>query len=559
MNEFSFLIGGKAGDGVKVAGALAAHMLNQQGYQLFVYEDYPSLITGGHNFSIIRASSKKVLCHRDKVDVIIALSKDALEHHPSRLKKETILIYDADVLGKEKAGLGISMSKIVKENGLPQIARNVLSMAALAGICGMDFCFVEKAIKENVTQKTEANLKIAKIGYEIGKSSPLTLKISKLKIGLPVSLRGALRTGNEAICLGAAAAGLDFYIAYPMTPSTGLLHFFAAKESELGVVAIHPENEIGVITMAEGAAFAGKRTMVGTAGGGFALMVEALSLAGQAEIPIVIVVAQRPAPATGVPTYTAQGDLHFILRAGHGEFSKLVVAPGDADEAFYLTAKALNLAWQYQIPAIILSDKHLSESIFNASFDKKKVKKEKPKLWTGKGKYKRYLRTADGISPLAFPGQKGAVVKASGYEHDEFGLTIEKEEAVLMAVEKRLRKREALRKAIQKMETFKIYGNKKSQTLLILWGYNKGAVLAAADRLGLKAIQPLFLEPFIEGKLKREAAKAKKTIVVETNATGQLAELLANHGIRVDKKILKYDGRPFTVDELEEKIKKILK
>lgn len=554
MQEFSFLIGGKAGDGVKVAGNLTAHMLNQSGYWIFVYEDYPSLITGGHNFSIIRASSKKILCHRDKTDIIIALSKDTPNHHTARLKRGTILIYDADILEKQKGGLGISMSKIVKENGLPHIARNVLSVAALAGVCGLDFTLVERAVKAFVPQKIGDNLKIAKIGYDAGKNSLLKMPVKKIKGGIR-----PLFSGNEAMGLGAAAAGLDFYIAYPMTPSTGLLHFLAAEGNELGVTAIQPENEIGVINMAEGAAFAGKRTMIGTAGGGFALMVEALSLSGQAEIPLAILVAQRPAPATGVPTYTAQGDLHFVLRAGHGEFPRVVVAPGDADQSFYLTAKALNLAWQYQIPAIILSDKHLSESIFNTSFNKAKVKKEKPKLWTGKGDYKRYLQTADGVSPLAFPGQKGAIVKVSGYEHDEFGLAVEEEKMVVMAVEKRLRKKETLRKAIQKMETFKTYGNKNSPNVLIVWGSNKGSAIEAAERLGLKVIQPIFLEPFIEDKLKRETAKAKKIIVAETNATGQLAELLANKGIRVDNKILKYDGRPFTVDELEEKIKKILK
>ena len=553
MKEFSFLIGGKAGDGVKVAGALVAYMLNELGYWIFIYEDYPSLITGGHNFSIVRASSKKILAHKNKADLLIALSKDTPELHRDKLKRGTILIYDSDIVKGEK-GLGIQMSKIVRDSGLPLVARNVLSVAALAGVCGLDFKLVEKVVKKNVPQKTDANLKIAKIGYEKGMEAKYKIKVKSL--GGKV---GSLFSGNEAIGMGAAAAGLDFYIGYPMTPSTSLLHFFASHGKNLGVRTIHPENEIGVITMAEGAAFAGKRTMVGTAGGGFALMVEALSLAGQAEIPIVIVVAQRPAPATGVPTYTAQGDLHFILHAGHGEFPRVVVAPGDADQAFYLAAKAVNLAWKYQIPAIILSDKHLSESVFNASFDKKNIKKEKLKLWAGKGKYKRYLQTADGISPLAFPGRKGAVVKVNGYAHDEFGLTAEKSALVLKSVEKRLKKWANLRKETQKIETFKIYGNKKSSTSLIVWGSNKGAALEAAESLGLKVIQPLFLEPFDKEGLKKEIGKAKKTVVIETNATGQLADVLEDHGIFVGEKILKYDGRPFTADELEEKIKKVLK
>lgn len=553
MKEISFLVGGKAGDGVKQAGNLVARLLNDLGYWIFVYEDYPSLITGGHNFSIIRAAEERILAHRDEVDLVIAFNEETIQKHKDRFKENTVLIYDSDVIEKKK-GIGIPMSTIAKDNNLPLIVRNTIALGVLAGAYNLDFQLVEKIIREAIPVKIEENLKVAKIGYDEAVKNKSKLKIEKLG-----NKPKKLLTGNEAIALGGVRAGLNFYIAYPMTPASSILHFLAQHQDEFGIKVIQPEDEIAVILMAEGAAYAGARTMVGTSGGGFALMTEALSLAGQAEIPVVFVLSQRVGPATGVPTYTAQGDLLFALFAGHGEFPRIVVAPGDVDEAFYLTAEAMNLAWQYQTPAIVLSDKHLSESTFSGSFDEEKVKVLEPKIWDGEGEYRRYQDLKDGISPLAFPGNKKAIVKLNSYEHDEYGITTEESEKIVKMINKRLRKGESLGKEIEKKEAIKVYGERKSKIALITWGATKGSVVEVGEKLGLKIIQPLFLEPFPEKQIKKELEGIEKVIDIEVNATGQLATLLRRYDILVDEKILKYDGRPFTVNELEEKIKKILK
>ena len=413
---------------------------------------------------------------------------------------------------------------------------------------------IKKIIANSVHKKIEENIKVAEIGYKEGLEHKNGFEIEKLG-----KEPRKILTGNEAIALGAVKAGMNFYFAYPMTPASGILHFLAANEDKFGVKTIHPENEIAVALMAEGTASAGKRAMVGTSGGGFALMVEALSLAGQAEIPVVFVLSQRPGPATGIPTYTSQTDLLFSLFAGHGEFLKIVIAPADVDEAFYLSAEAMNLAWKYQTPAIILSDKHLSESIFSAYYDENKIKIEQPKLLDGKGDYKRYSDEKDGISPLAFGGDKNAIIKETSYEHNEFGIATENSEEAKKMIEKRARKKTTLLKELKGKKTINVLGNKKSKNVFITWGSTKGAVVEAGENLKMKVIQPMFIEPFPTDEIKKELKGAKKIIDIEANSTGQLAYILKANGIGVDEMILKYDGRPFTVEELEEKIKKIKK
>ncbi len=551
QNECSILIGGKAGDGIKLAGDAAAKLLNRLGYWIFVYVDYPSLITGGHNFAIVRAGSEKILAHADKVDILVALNQETIEKHAHRLKGKSLVVFDSNSV--KAKGLGIPLSKIVKDKELPQIARNSAALGAVASILKIEFSIVEDVIKSSIRKKTEENIEAAKEAYNQTKKFGKSFKLPLLK-----NPAKPLLTGNEAIALGAVKGGMKAYIAYPMTPSTSILHYLAKHKEKFNILTFQPENEIGVIGAAQGAAYAGVKTMIGTSGGGFALMTEHLSLAGQAEIPTVIVLSQRPAPGTGVPTYTAQGDLLFALHAGHGDFPKIVVAPGDVEEAFYLTAEALNLAWKLQIPIIILSDKHLSESVFSAEFDENKVVIENPKMWNKKGKYKRYSFKEDGISPLAFPGEKKAIVKLNGYEHDEFGITTEDPEPIIKGNEKRLKKMKTIENIMKKKETVKVYGNLKSKTVLTAWGSTKGVVAEIASSHNIKAVQPLYLQPFPTWELKKHLSNAEKIINIEVNSTGQLGKLLKSNGFRVDKQILKYDGRPFTVDELDKKIKKIV-
>jgi len=549
MEELSILIGGKAGDGIRQAGQTLARLLNRMGYRIFFYDDYPSLIRGGHNFSIIRASKKKILAHKEKVDLIVALNQDAVEKHRHRLNSGGVILYDSKKA--EAPGVGIDFMGLVKELEGAPIMRNTAALGALAKVLNIDWPLLERVITDTIEKEVDLNLKIAHSAYNQVEKTCFSVPNLSQKM-LP------LVSGNEAIALGAVQAGLNMYIAYPMTPASAILHYLAEHEDDLGVVTIHPESEIGVALMALGAAYAGAKAMVGTSGGGFALMTEALSLSGQGEFPIVFVVSQRPGPSTGVPTYTMQGDLSFVIHSGHGEFAKLVLAPGDAEEAFYLTGLAMNLAWKFQIPCFVLSDKHLSESIFSFDADPDKVKPEDPLLWDGKGEYKRYLDTLNGISPLAFPGNPAAVVKATSYEHDEYGITTEESEQIARMQKKRLRKKKTMEDELARYEQVKVYGDPESKTVLLCWGSTKGACIEVAEELGLKVVQPLVLEPLPITPLREVLSDADKIIDVEVNATGQLAKHLSGHGICIDDMILRFDARPFTVDVLLEKVKEVL-
>jgi len=479
----------------------------------------------------------------------VALNQDAAEKHKHRLNPGGVILYDSKKV--EAQGVGVDFMGLVKELEGSPIMRNTAALGALAKMLNIEWEMLERVITDTMDKKVDLNLKIAQSAYH---------RVEKAWVSVPKLDQKMLPlvSGNEAIALGAVQGGLNMYIAYPMTPASAILHYLAEHEDELGVVTIHPESEIGVVLMALGAAYAGARTMVGTSGGGFALMTEALSLSGQGEIPIVFIVSQRPGPGTGVPTYTMQGDLSFVIHSGHGEFAKVVLAPGDAEEAFYLTGLAMNLAWKFQTPCFVLSDKHLSESIFSFDADPDKIKPEDPLLWDGQGEYKRYLDTQNGISPLAFPGNPAAMVKATSYEHDEYGITTEESEQIVRMQKKRLRKKKTLEDELSRCEQVKVYGNLESKTVLLCWGSTKGACIEVAEELGLKVVQPMVLEPLPIEPLKKALSGADKIIDIEVNTTGQLAKHVSAYGICIDDMILRFDARPFTVDSLLEKVKEVL-
>ncbi|PIQ89693.1 MAG: pyruvate ferredoxin oxidoreductase [Candidatus Omnitrophica bacterium CG11_big_fil_rev_8_21_14_0_20_42_13] len=549
MREISVLIGGKAGDGINQAGILLARLFSNMGYFVYMYFDYPSLIRGGHNFALIRASEKKISAHRLRIDYIIAINQDTVDFHKSKLRDQNNIIYDSDAINS--SGQGLPLSKIIKEEGAKPIMRNSILMGAFARAIGIDYELLEGVIKKNISKELNLNLKLSARGY---KSAKELLGLTALKKkSLPVL------TGNEVFGLGLISAGLEAYVAYPMTPSSNILHFLASAADNFNLKVVHPESEIGVILMALGFSYKGRRVAVGTSGGGFCLMTEALSMAGMAELPLVIIVAQRAGPSTGIPTYTAQCDLHFVLSAGHGEFPRFVVAPGDSEEAYYWSNAALNISWKYQIPSIILSDKVLSEGAF--SFDRESSgnsSREEAVLWKNEGAYKRYLNTDSGISPLAFAPNRGAFIKVNSYEHDEYGITTEDPKEIMPMYEKRLRKEKYLAQELIKYDAVKVYGNKKAEIALLCWGSNKGACIEVAESLGLKVIQPVVFSPFPRESFSDALKGVKKIIDVENNATAQLAGLIAKFGIFPDEKILKYDGRPFTIEELEEKVKAVI-
>jgi len=545
--EYSVLVGGEAGQGSRKLGLLIGKLFSSYGYNVFIYDDYQSLIRGGHNFSQIRASEKKVLTHREKVDFLLALDELTVKQHIKQLKKGGIIIYNSDRISlSQKNAVGIGAETVARRIGAPLTANTVL-FSAFAKTIGINWSVLEKFLRKEFHKFQEENIKVAKEGFEKAQK-----KIEIKKIG---NIPKPLLTGNEALSLGAVRAGLDLYIAYPMTPASGILHYLSANRKKFGVKVAQLENEVGIANTALGAVYAGARTMVGTSGGGFALMTEALSLACQAELPLMIVESQRPSPASGVPTYTAQGDLLFVLTAGHGDFVRFVCAPGDAEEAYYWAGKLLNLSWKYQTPSILLVDKEISESTF--TFDEKaveKIKKEEPLLWDKKGEYLRYKITKNGISPLAFPGEKDVVVKANSYEHDEFGITVDEEDKVEEMQSKRLRKFALMKKEIEKLKAVNVYGKKNAKKAIIVWGSTKGPAKEIAEKKGIKMIQPVVLEPFPEKEMKKALQGVKKVAVIETNGLSQLGKILNCYQIKVDKKILKYDGRPFLPEEIERKL-----
>lgn len=559
MKEASVLFGGEAGDGVRSAGSLVGRIFNRHGLYSFVRDDYQSLIRGGHNYSQIRASPEKIWSQKREAEIVIALDERSIESHEDRLTDRGVLIIDSDDLDYESPKThSMPLTSMVEGVEGIEIMRNSAAVGAVAYLYGLDLEIVNDLMDQFYGGRAEKNILLAEDGYDYAKNN-----FEKIRdLNFPDREDAPLITGNQAISLGAAKAGLSVYIAYPMTPSTSILHFTANYQKELGLTVVQPENEIGVINMALGSAYSGARSMVATSGGGYALMQEAVSLAGMSESPILIVECQRAGPSTGVPTYTAQGDLDFALNSGHGEFPSIVLAPGDVEEAFYRAGEALNLAWKHQVPVILLSDKHLSESGMTAQIDPDKVVREKAKLAEGAGSdYERYEITDDGVSPLATPGTPNAVVKTSSYEHLESGYTTEDPEEVVAMQDKRKKKWKGIKKDVRDRNPVKVYGDEESDKLILAWGSTKGAVLEAMKLIddSLKLVQPVYLKPFLSEEISKHMKGAEKVIDVENNSTAQLANLIRKETLStVDEKILKYDMCPFDPKGLAEKLEEVL-
>jgi 2-oxoglutarate ferredoxin oxidoreductase subunit alpha len=546
MREVSVLIGGKAGDGINSAGAMVAQLLNHLGYHIYLYFDYPSLIRGGHNFAVIRGAEQAVGTCRDKVDFVLALSQETVTRHREQMHADTAIVFNADLVKSD--GQGISVKSVLTGEKAPGIMGNSAIIGGFAKAAGIDWEIVEAVFRSHIPKGVELNLKVAQRAYE----QLVTARRIERCGNTPLPLL----TGNEAIGLGLVRGGLDAYVSYPMTPSSSLLHFLAEQKERFGITVVHPENEIAVILMALGFAYGGKRAAVGTSGGGFCLMTEGVSLAGMAELPLVLVVSQRTGPSTGLPTYTGQSELRFVLHAGQGEFPRLIVAPGDAHEALVWSAIAMDIAWKFQVPSFILPDKTLSEGTYSVDMERTAPsKKGEYSAWDGVSRYSRYADTPSGISPLAFPGAKDAVVKVNSYAHDESGYTTEEADMVSRMTEKRLRKWEGLIAEMNGYTQVNVLGSAGAPGTLLCWGSTKGVCSEVAVELGLRMVQPVVLSPFPVAQLKKALEGTKKLICVEENATAQLAALSEQHGITTDKKILRYDGRPFTYESLLAKVR----
>jgi 2-oxoglutarate ferredoxin oxidoreductase subunit alpha len=541
---FTYLIGGKAGQGTKKAGIVAANFFADLKRKVFQNNDYPSLIRGGHNFSVVSTSTQKIYSHYMNADLTVVLDQQSYDIHHNHLSSQGMLVYNSDKVKGE--GIGLPLSSEAKKYANSDLIEGVAGIAVLAAFINVDLKKLDDIIQKEYISHVEDNLAYAHTVYDLAKQK--LLKTITLQQG---SKKHASLSGGDAIGLGAAAAGLDIYFAYPMTPSTPVLHFLASNGKKLGIVTVQPENEIAVANMAIGTACTGARTMVGTSGGGFCLMQEAFSLAGMAEAPVLFCLGQRPGPSTGVPTYTEQGELLFSLYPGQGEFPRIVASPGTIEESFYVTAELLNLVWRFQTPGILLFEKHLSESSMSVNIDVEKTTWAEPLLHQT-GDYKRYLDTKDGVSPLRFPPSR-SMIKWSSYEHDERGFTTETAEGITKMHDKRLRKQATLIDELKKMHTVNTFGN--GELILFTFGSTTMSVLEAVDYAGIKAtvVQPIYLQPFPVWALERY--KQHKAVVVEQNSTGQFEQLLREKvGIHPVSSIRQYNGRPFDPIELAKKI-----
>ena len=548
MADLSVLTGGRAGDGINSAGLLVSHLFNRMGYFTYMYFDYPSLIRGGHNFTITRAADTPVGACRERVDVVLALNQDTIDLHRDLVHDGTVVIFDS---GKATAdGQGVPVQEILKTEQAPAVMGNSCMIGAFAGATGIPFAVIEEIFRKQIPRGLEKNLAVAGKGYASVKQV--------YRVEQRVQEPFPLLSGNEAIGLGLLHGGLDAYIAYPMTPTSNLLHFLAGVAEDYPLTVVHPENEISVILMAHGLAYAGKRTAVGTSGGGFCLMTESFSMAGTNEVPVVVVMGQRTGPSTGLPTYTGQSDLHFMLHAGQGEFPRLVVAPGDITQACVWSARALSLAWSCQVPAIILVDKTLCEGITplqDGAF---------PPLPEGghpdgptSGPYRRYTITDSGISFMLHPPVPGSAVKVNSYIHDEVGITTERADLTISMTEKRLRKGETLRRETGALDPVVSFGRGGAATTLLCWGSTLPVCREVAGSLGFGVVQPVVLSPFPGEQLKEALSGTERVIAVEENALGQLRMLCARHDIGVDAAVLKFDGRPFAVEELGRRLAEV--
>jgi 2-oxoglutarate ferredoxin oxidoreductase subunit alpha len=546
--EYSVLIGGKAGDGIAQAGQLISSLFSELGYHVYQYTDYPSLIRGGHNFCIIRAAEGPVGAHRSGIDFILALDQKTPDLHAQDLNADGTIIFDSSRV--KASGQGINIPDILNlHQGLP-IMGNTAIIGAFCRCIGIPWDRVSVVLGKKLQKESEKNLDIAREAY--GRVKQCT-DVTACPGGQP----RPLLSGNEWIGIGLLAGGIDAYIAYPMTPSSGILHYLASIAGKAGIDVIHPESEIAVILMALGYSYAGKKVAVGTSGGGFCLMTEGLSLSGMAELPVVIVLSQRGGPSTGLPTYTSQSDLLFACHAGQGEFPRLVVAPGSVDEAYFWSAQAVQIAWQYQIPALILSDKTLSEGIFTSVSLPEIPAPIIPDDYASP--YMRYADMPDGISPPLSPPVPGEVIKVNSYAHDLFGITTEEPEVVVEMIEKRLRKSLHLASALDRPGAVCIGGISDAPVAILCWGSVRGVCLEVAQSAGLRVISPIVMVPFPALEFKSAMKGVLKMILVEDSTTGQLSQIIAREGYHADAMILRYDGRPFSVEELYEKIRGHLK
>ncbi len=552
--DFTILVGGAAGQGMDTFANILEKSLKRCGFHIFTHSDFMSRVRGGHNFMQIRFSDKPISTYTQKVDIIFALNEETVEIHENKLKENGIIILDEEI-SKGKDFIHLPLEKVAKDLGNVRVSSTV-GLGYILKYFGLPKDETKKIIKDGFNEKiADVNLKALEKGYD------LIDTVQKLEIKEDKSI---LISGNDAVALGAIAAGCRYYCGYPMTPSTGVLNYMALKSEEMGIVVDQVEDEVAALNMALGASYAGLRAMTGSSGGGIALMAEAFSLAGIIETPVVVINVQRPGPATGFPTRTEQADLRFVVHLGHGEFPKMVIALRNGEDAFYQTARAFNLAEKYQIPVVLLSDQSLADSMVTYKpFEFEKISIDRylsgeEAIVKGE-RYKRYKYTEDGVSPRIIPGKiENQVILVDSDEHDEYGNITESAEVRTKMVDKRAIKFENLKKEVK--EPWSI-GEEEPEHLIVAWGSLYGAVKEAVETLNLEGVSIGALVfgdiwPLPTEKLGEMYKKARNLIAVEQNSTAQLDSLIREEMlIKCNHKILKYDGRAFSGEEIYARLK----
>lgn len=564
---YQVLIGGEAGYGIITTGLLISKLAAKAGKHAFDYVEYPSLVRGGHNAYSVAISEENVRSLKNTIDLLVCFNKETFDLHKHQLTKDAIVMYDPDefkITDTFKL-VEVPFRKILKEGNGSFMMKNTVLLGSLLALLDGNIEWLYNDISKQFEKKgpkvVEFNKFFVKAGYEF-------VELHYKELMKPILGRNEtadkqmVLSGNDAFALGSILADCRFYAAYPMTPSSTVLATMAGWQEKAQIVVRHAEDEIAVINTALGASFAGARAAVGTSGGGAALMVEGVSLAGVTETPIVIFLSQRPGPATGMPTWTEQGDLLFAVNAGHGEFPKIILAPGDVEEMVELTAKAFNLADVYQTPVIVMSDMLLSEShksMSIARFDEIKssytVNRGALIVQPGDPPYLRYKITETGISPRLLPGTKGTFYQANSYEHEEDSHTTEHARPRVAQVDKRGRKTDTY--FANHFVSPRTYGDlENADKVIVCWGSTKGAALEAMKLMAdqghqiacihfnhVYPLEPKHIIPFFPF--------GKDYILIESNSHGQFGRLLRQEtGIEIEKRFLKYDGRPIGPEEI---------
>jgi 2-oxoglutarate/2-oxoacid ferredoxin oxidoreductase subunit alpha len=577
---FAIGIGGAAGQGVATPGDIFAKIFSRRGLHLNAYNAYQSIIRGGHTFLTIRTGPEKVSNMGDRVDLLIPLNQDAMNRHLGLLTDGAACIYNADTItpgvpakGALLCPLPVSKLADITRN---KVAQNTLAVGAGLSMMGIGFQSLEEVLTEQFKKKGDAvvseNVGIARAGYDYA-----TAHFEPFPWPLPMTNnRYAVLSGNIAMAMGGAAAGVKFYCAYPMSPSTGVLHWMAAHARKAGIMVRQVEDEIGVVNMAIGAAHAGVRSMCATSGGGFALMTEGLGLSAMMETPVVVIDCQRAGPSTGVPTKTEQGDLWQILGAAFGDYPRVIAAPLDIGDCFKIIPEIFNIADRFQCPGIVLCDLLLSEG--RLSVDPKDLDfapvVDRGELITsasstagssGDGVYKRYKITESGISPRAVPGVPGYAHTAASDEHDEDGVLISDEftnpTKRRNMMEKRMRKVTGIEAAVPPPV---LSGPRDADITLIGWGSTNGVIKEACEILteqGIPAnhLQIRWLVPLHGDAILNILKDCRHTIIVENNYSGQFARYLRSETSYVPNGyIRKYDGEPFMPHHIVEAVKEQL-